>query len=250
MLGSIDFGHTLFSAFADPRFSDFTKIQFWKHRRVEIDDWEGAHVLARFDNGDPAMIEFGQGEGTLWLWTSGWNPADSQLARSSKFVPLLGRMLLSQAWTDPTAQYFVHDAVTLRADAAATDEMTVREPDGTEHLLPEAVRSFDATGTPGVYTLALADRSESFAVNLAPGESLTAPLDSAQLEQRGVLLAGKELTAEEEAQQQRQMRDVELEGQQKVWRHLILIAMVALIGETWLAGRRARASSLPPGESS
>jgi hypothetical protein len=248
MLGSIDFGHAMFSAFADPRFSDFTKIQFWKHRRVQLDDWDGAHVLARFDNGDPAMIEFRQGEGTLWLWTSGWNPGDSQLARSSKFVPLLGRMLLSQGWTDPAAQYFVHDGVPLRARAAAADEVTVRDPDGAEHLLAQTAQSFDATGTPGVYTLASADKTESFAVNLAASESLTSPLDSAQLEQRGVLLAGKELTAEEEAQQQRQMRDVELEGQQKMWRHLILIALVALIGETWLAGRRARASSLPPGE--
>jgi len=56
MLGQIDFEHPLFAPFADPRFSDFTKIHFWKHRRIEAGHAPGARVVARFDNrrsGDP-----------------------------------------------------------------------------------------------------------------------------------------------------------------------------------------------------
>ncbi len=34
LLGQIDFTHPLFAPFADPRFSDFSHIHFWKHRRV------------------------------------------------------------------------------------------------------------------------------------------------------------------------------------------------------------------------
>jgi hypothetical protein len=33
LLGEIDFTHPLFVPFANPRYSDFTKIHFWKHRR-------------------------------------------------------------------------------------------------------------------------------------------------------------------------------------------------------------------------
>ena len=36
LLGDIDFRHPLFAPFADPRFSDFAQIHFWKHRRWEI----------------------------------------------------------------------------------------------------------------------------------------------------------------------------------------------------------------------
>ncbi|PYK98698.1 MAG: hypothetical protein DME19_11480 [Verrucomicrobia bacterium] len=64
MLGQIDFQHPLFAPFADPRYSDFTRIHFWKHRRVRFldpqggGDLSGARVLARFDDGDPAFVEF------------------------------------------------------------------------------------------------------------------------------------------------------------------------------------------------
>ena len=36
LLGDIDFTHPVFAPFADPRFSDFTHIHFWKHRRLDI----------------------------------------------------------------------------------------------------------------------------------------------------------------------------------------------------------------------
>src|SRR2546422_9429177 len=35
------------SPFADPRFSDFTKIHFWKHRQLQTDRLPGARILAR-----------------------------------------------------------------------------------------------------------------------------------------------------------------------------------------------------------
>ena len=57
MLGQIDFEHPIFAPFAEARFSDFTKIHFWKHRRLETDQIPGARVVARFDNGDPAFVQ-------------------------------------------------------------------------------------------------------------------------------------------------------------------------------------------------
>ena len=51
-----------------------------------------ARVLARFDDGDPALLDLPLGRGHLFMLTSGWHPADSQLALASKFVPLLYSM--------------------------------------------------------------------------------------------------------------------------------------------------------------
>ena len=89
MLGQIDFTHPLFASFANPQYSDFTQIHFWRHRRVSLENSPTTRVVARFDDGDPALWEQRCGQGRLFVLASGWHPEDSQLALSSKFVPLL-----------------------------------------------------------------------------------------------------------------------------------------------------------------
>jgi len=93
LLGQIDFTHPLFAPFADPRFSDFSHIHFWKHRRVEFPATAKIRVLAKFDDGSPALAQIPVGQGNLLVLASGWNPADSQLAVSSKFPPLMQTLL-------------------------------------------------------------------------------------------------------------------------------------------------------------
>ncbi|HEX3869287.1 MAG TPA: BatA domain-containing protein, partial [Pirellulales bacterium] len=102
LLSELDRQHPLFAPFADPRYSDFTKIRFWHHRRISLDDEaaKAAHVLARFDSGDPALVEVPHGEGRLMLLASGWQPRESQLGVSSKFVPLLNTMV-DLGWRRP-----------------------------------------------------------------------------------------------------------------------------------------------------
>src|SRR6185369_4938634 len=78
MLGEIEFTHPLFTPFADSRYSDFTKIHFWKYRQMNAEAIPSAHVLARFDSGDPAILEVPRGAGRVFILASGWNPADSQ----------------------------------------------------------------------------------------------------------------------------------------------------------------------------
>jgi hypothetical protein len=75
-----------------------------------------ARVLARFDRGAPAVLEVTVGQGRLYVLTAGWTPADSQLALSSKFVPLLWSLLeIAGARADAPAQLSVRRHV-------ATDE--------------------------------------------------------------------------------------------------------------------------------
>ena len=59
-----------------------------------------------------------------------------------------------------------------------------------------------------------------------------------QLEQRGVRL-GTQATRSEEYERLRQLRDRELESKQKMWKWLVVLALVVVGAETWLAGRRA-----------
>lgn len=92
-LGEIDFKSAVFAPFADARYSDFSGIRFWKYRVLPPELLEKGKVLARFDSGDPAWLSFPLGEGTVHVLTTTWRPADSQLALTTKFPPLLHSLL-------------------------------------------------------------------------------------------------------------------------------------------------------------
>ncbi len=240
MLGEITFDHPLFSALAGPQFNDFTKIHFWRYRRVTPGSLGEARVLARFENGDPAVIEKLMDKGRIIVLSSGWQPADSQLARSSKFVPLLGALLeLANRRPSATGNIAVGTPAPLPVEPGAATECLVHKPDGTTVRTSLASGSFGATDQPGIYQVDTSDGARSFAVNLDSGETNTAPLQIETLEQLGCRLVN--LTAlTVDAEQLRQMRNLELENRQKLWRWLILAAIGVLVVETWLAGRSAK----------
>jgi hypothetical protein len=178
------------------------------------------------------VIEKGLGKGRLVVLASGWSPADSQLARSTKFMPLMSGLLIGpNASPDVSANVLVHDEVPLPEGAVA-----VRKPDGATTKLEPGSRAFSGTDAPGIYSIDTPEGPRTFAVNLEPSESKTAPLEPEMLEQFGCRLAKSAARVEVERETARQLKNAELEGRQKLWRPLILAAMATLIVETWLAG--------------
>lgn len=246
LLGQVDFEHPLFAPFADPRFSDFTKIHFWKHRRLDASQFKGAKVLAQFDKGDPALLQVPVGKGLLFVLASGWHPADSQLALSSKFVPLLFSLLdLSGGMKAQLAQYVVGDSVFL-GGTNTTERVAVRKPDGTEVSL-KAGDAFAGADQPGIYAVTVGQVTQRFAVNLDSSESRTAPLPMEELERlRLPIQAPHPELAKQEEKKRLRLQAAELEQRQKLWRWLIVGALVVLVMETALAGwvtRRGRTES-------
>jgi hypothetical protein len=240
MFTEIDFTHPLFAPFADARFNDFTKIRFWKSRKVTFAT-TNAHTLAKFDNGAPALAQINTGKGSLFVLGSGWNPGDSQFALSSKFVPLLFSLLeISGAIKAQSLDFHVGDTVDVSA-LRATNALTIRKPDGTTASLAAGAKNFSETDLPGVYSAAGIEPSFRFAVNLAPEESKTAPLAIEQLEQLGVPVKAPPIaTPEQIARREAQLKATELESHQKLWRWLIVATLVVLIVETWVAARLSR----------
>jgi hypothetical protein len=242
LLGEVDFRHPVFAPFADVRFSDFTKIHFWKHRRFELGARSDARVLARFDSGDPALFELPAGAGRVVVLASGWHPADSQLALSSKFVPLLhGLFEASAGMFAGPGQHTVGDVVPLAVPpGAASAAVAVTAPDGAVIALEPGGTNFTAATLPGVYTVAGGATPARFVVNLAAAESRTAPLPADELERLGVPVPGVVPTPERIAARQVQLQNGELEGRQKLWRWFLAATLAVLLLETWLAGRTAR----------
>ncbi|MCA9175146.1 MAG: BatA domain-containing protein [Planctomycetales bacterium] len=241
LLTDIDFEHPWFAAMSGARFSDFTRIQFWRHRRV---DWmaepAGLRTVARFDDGDLAIGQWPLGQGRVTLLTSGWQPRDSRLALSSKFVPLVAGMLQGDD-SGRAALQLVVDAPAPREilrDAPAGAAVMVHKPDGDQ--VPWSEGDFVATDIPGIYRLTWPGGEAAFAVNLALEESHTRPLEEATLAAQGVRLGQAVALGQEERLRQR--RNAELEGRQKLWQWLLAGCLAVLIIETLLGAWFARAS--------
>ncbi|UCD48658.1 MAG: BatA and WFA domain-containing protein [Phycisphaerales bacterium] len=250
MLAQIEFDHPLLVSFADPRFGDFTRIHFWKYRRVDLANCPEAQILAHFDSGDPAWFEIPVGRGSLLVWTCGWHPADSDLALSSKFAPLLysaleygGTLALRQA------QYAVGDPVPLPIRTMSSrGNRRMRKPDGSVINLEADQQTFAQTNLPGIYTSESSANTRRFAINLPPKESRTDPMPIEDLERLGVSMAPSNIAIERTEQATAQSSFSEMESEQKLWRWVIVAALAALLVETWLGGWLTPTDPAPEGE--
>lgn len=237
MWARIEFAHPLFAPLAGPEFNDFSRIRFWAHRKLSSLP-EDCKTLVAFDDGSPAIVERLVGQGRIWLFASGWQPQESQLALSTKFIPLMFG-LLDAGRLDAAApeRLIVGEAFpgTMAADASAVEIERITQPSAPIGRLSEVGQ----TDSPGVYRLRWEGDEERVAVNLSESESRVEPLATEGLERLGVVLGTLE-TEQANEQQERQLRDVELESKQTVWRWL-LVGVLALLGlETLISGWVAR----------
>jgi hypothetical protein len=209
LLGTIDFTHPLFAAFAEPRFSDFTKIRFWNFIRMDPAALPDARITAKFDSGDPALLEVPRDKGRVFVLTSGWHPAASQLALSSKFPGLLASLLATTgAGAEQPAQYF-----------AGTAEFK----------------------EPGLQQLSKDGLAREVAVNLDPSESRTTALEVEEFEKLGAPVAvAVQPAAPPDAAAESLAAAAEAEGRQKLWRWLLAAVFAVLFIETLLGIRTAR----------
>jgi hypothetical protein len=219
MLQQIDFKHPLFVDLSSSRFNDFTKVRFWKHRRLELKDEKEWEVIARFDDGSPALMSQSHGAGKIWILMSGWQPTQSQLALSSKFVPILaGLFRLAAPASIDRDKSWVGDRIVINQGDRWID------PTGSEVKGTELENKGQALllEQPGVYHCIDSRGNDSpIAVNLADSESQTTIADIERLERLGVGMVDAR-PADRKESAQRQLRAVELESQQGWWRWLVI----------------------------
>jgi hypothetical protein len=163
---------------------------------------------------------------------STWRPPDSQLALSSKFVPLLHAILDESAGLPPArAQYFVGDEIAL---PSGQQPFTMRKPDGSETPVATGGK-FAGTDQPGIY---LANPGElRFVVNLDPEESRTSPLDPDRLAALALPMADKLAAGAASRESGVHALATEAEQKQKLWRWLVIAAVIILLVETLSAAR-------------
>ncbi|MCA9261109.1 MAG: BatA domain-containing protein [Planctomycetales bacterium] len=233
---NVDREDPLLSPFADPRYGDFSKVRFWKASTFEVGD-DGWRTLARYDRGDVAFLARNVERGRLFAIGASWGQQESQLALSTKFVPLLGQMTQRVAEV-ATERYETGDRLPLlhggRVLTRVTDpagEVTVVAAESPSYLLAR----------PGVYRLEASELAWDVAVNLPASESDTTPLPDAAL---GFVQDTQRRRAAEASKRLAELPDVELEQRQSLWQWIVAATLVGVVVETWLAGRQATAVSV------
>ena len=244
MLSRINFRHPLFATMADPQFNDFTKIRFWSHRTIgELPKrWD---VLARFDDDAPALVEHSIGVGKMWVLAAGWQPKASQLALSTKFIPLIFSMFDPDSGSITKGdRYTVGDDTTLAPSLVPSSIAEITTPDGNKVAF-QSVSDLPTFDAPGIYSMVNNESTSRIAVNLDSTESQTETMEADALERFGIRMGLTNTTAQE-LSNQRQLRDRELESRQRLWQWLLVAALVLLGLETLLGGWLSRSRSSQP----
>jgi hypothetical protein len=246
ILAGIEFQHPLFTPFADSRYSDFSRIHFWRHRVLDPAGIPQSRILARFDDGAPALLEVAVGKGRVLILTSGWNPQESQLALSTKFVPFLYSLLeYSGAPLPPPMQLCPGDGFPI-AVKPGQQGFNINNPDGSVAMLPASATIFTNTLVPGIYQVSSSDTRQRFVVNLDPAESRTTPLPADQLESMAAPVSAPLATLQGSALRQIHLKNAEIENRQKLWRWLIITTMAVVLVETLLSLRAAKLPAAGP----
>lgn len=226
----VDYQAPEFQPFREAPYGDFSKIPFWRARSFSGTEWENRRIIAAFENGVPALIEVPRGEGRWLIWASSWLPRESQLARSSKFVPLLYALIESsidlpsgKGWTQAGS----------RASEVVVDGSPLIDPSGQ----PFDWKTKDRFTMPGVYR---DDAGQPvLVVRPAVSELNLAGMSDSEFEQ---LQASLVFDAARETS-----RSVQVAGgteQSDWWRYVLIGVMVLLFVETILSAWKQRAQPL------
>lgn len=234
MLAEMDTSHPLLRPFADSRLRDFTKIRFWKHRVLRADG-PGVAVLAKFDSGDPALLAVKCGEGTLLVLASGWHPADSQLALSTKFVPLWFGWLEAAGFAhEAMATFEVGDAFPINGNA----EVAILHPEG--RTIAVAAGSVYVPDRPGLYQISGSGETQTLAVQTPALESRTSPMPEQRLADLGVKLRADAASIPENNGGGQRLDGLATESQQRLWWWTLIGILAFAAAETWLASLKRR----------
>ncbi|MFQ5708415.1 MAG: BatA domain-containing protein [bacterium] len=240
IMAEVDYHHPIFRPFAQPGHGDPSTAQFYQYFRVNPLNTET--VLARFDDGNPALLERKVGKGKVILLTTTLDSEWNNLPVKPIFLPLLYQTIqYVAAQKSGQKSFLVGQPIPLTRGpwkTTAKSSLFVKTPNGRKIETPEGF--FEQTNEPGIYGIYRNGRKQAFArfaVNVDSRESDLSPLEPTELTAR------IEMAAETNVQTAAMAASDgggQIEKRQKFWRFIILAVILLLLGETWLANRTYR----------
>jgi hypothetical protein len=260
-LGYVDYGHPVFEVFAAPRSGDLTAARMFRYRTCQ--PVAGATVIARFDDGTPALVERRAGAGTVLTWTSSLDSFWNDFALRPVFVPFvhqamrhLGRYAEARAWrtvgevmdaaeltmrrgAGPGARDLALGASSVGSPSVTLMRPTVLAPSGKAVEFTDPARNTFELKETGFYEIRRdgekAGEGAFVAVNVPAAESDLAPFDPAELVTAATGGAGHESAA---AALPPAPEDDE--RRQSMWWFFLAAGVVLLAVEAYVAGRFPR----------
>jgi Aerotolerance regulator N-terminal/von Willebrand factor type A domain len=255
-LSWVDYAHPIFELFNAPRSGDFSTARFYRYRTLIARGDTG--VIARFDDGTPAMVERTVGQGKLVLWGASLDLFWTNLPLQPVFLPFIHQLARHVGrYSDPRPWFVAGDVLDLSRHGELTAPLIARSAaDSAVELILEAPshqreRIAGARGgagqlvtlrEQGFYELRGLDTpvgsGRPIAVNVDPSEADLSHLDPQEL--IAAVTAGVPSGTNADvnvAAPQDQERG------QKVWWYLLLGALLILAAETAWSNRLSRASS-------
>jgi hypothetical protein len=236
VIGQIDTSHPIFDVFSESSTSPIFRSNFRRYLRLQPDST--ARVLARYNNGDPMLVEQASGAGKVLVYTSSLSTAWTDFPISESFVPLLYQLARYAArGSNPQHTYRIGDRVPLSGSPG--DEWEIRAPDETIHSVTietPGTGYFAETNIPGHYVAARANEQFRFSVNLDTRESNLESRD--QEEAYAAVVPSTEQQLSSRKQQAAAIEMTDEEHEQKLWRTILLIVIGLFAIETIVANRR------------
>jgi hypothetical protein len=244
LLQEIDMNHPVFSPFADPKYNNFTKIRFWQHRNIQGFDPESWRVLAKFDDGQAALLQRPLGKGMVTLLTSGWQPIESQLALSSKFVPILNSLFELGNPTPEPDDYHCGDAVPISLLDQGWKSTNRRfEAPGIFMLDSQGKTALVA---PIESALSIKEPTDAIAVNLPRSECLTDPIDLEAFARFGIPIDTRSIAQIDRERTSRANPLAEqLEASQRGWWWMLLFVLLFAGLESVVTALGSRTRTIP-----
>ena len=243
-LSSIDYASPVFELFNAPRSGDFSTARFYRYRALS--PVANASVLARFDDGSPALVEQAVGNGKLVVWASSADAYWTNLPLQPVFLPFVHQLgKYAGRYADPRPWFTAGEVLDLSrhgeltapflsggaADSAT--ELVLQAPSGARQRVTAAGPNHLLTlHEQGFYELRGRDTplgsGRPIAVNVDPTESDLSHLDPQELvvavtAVNGERQPGADLNLATPEEQERR---------QRVWWYLLLGALLLMAGET------------------
>ncbi len=229
---SIDRTHPVFELFRGPETGDFSSARFFRYRNL-LPDAEG-RVLARFDDGRPALVERSVGKGTVLALASSLGNVWSDLPVQPAFLPYVHELVVYASGYHALPAAWGVGEVTRLAVGDSGQSVVVTAPAG-RRLRRETGQDMIRFEEPGFYHVlepGVGGRElAAYAANVDVEESNLTPLDPAEL---AIAVGGANSGAVPVATL---ATATEQEGKQRLWWYLIVAVAVLVVVETFVGNR-------------
>jgi hypothetical protein len=245
LLTDVRMDHQVFRPFSEPHSGSFTTAKFFQYARVAAGP--GSEVLARFDNGYPALVSANIGKGRIVVFTSSADDKWNDLPLKPVYAPFwqqtlryINNLQEGRRWVDVgetiAPQKILREAALRQGKGSIDLEQALVILDPAKERVPITTGSKDAVTVQriGFYELRTSRLNTSLAVNAVPRES---DLSHANAEEVLAGLTSQAAGASPVVADDEILSPEEQERRKPLWRLILAAVLVFLLGEGFLANR-------------